>query len=97
MSHGMGRSGLLFALALLWVLSTLPQPGWNGLPGPTGITGVADDTGRRSTSALDAIFDMIIVSLAPVPTLLAPSAPLREVATAPGAVPALRTGGPPRR
>jgi len=97
MSHGMGRSGLLLALVLLWALSTLPQPGWNGLPGPTGIAGIADDAGRRSLSALDAIFGDFISSLAPVLIVLAATAPLREVATAPDAVPAFQTRGPPRR
>lgn len=93
----MGRSGLLLALVLLWVLSTLPQPGWNGLPGLTGIAGVIDDAGRRSPSALDAIFGDFISPLAPVLIVLAAPAPLREVATAPDAVPASETREPPRR
>jgi hypothetical protein len=98
MSHGMGRSGLLLALVLLWALSTLPQPGWNGLPGPTGMVGVHGDAGRHALSALDAIFgNFIISSLAPVLIVLAATAPLREVATAPDAVPASETRGPPRR
>src|SRR5262245_60786283 len=97
MSHGIGRSALLLALVLLGALPTLPQPGWNGLPGPTGIAGVADDAGRCSPSVLDAIFGDISWSLAPVPILLAETIPLREVATAPDAIPASQTRGPPRR
>jgi hypothetical protein len=97
MSHGMGRSGLLLALVLFWVLWTLPQPGSHGLPGPTGIAGVAADAGRHSLSSLDAIFADFIPSHAPVLIVLAVIAPLREVATAPDAAPALQTRGPPRR
>jgi len=97
MSHGMGRSGLLLALVLLGILSTLPQPGWNGLPGPTGIAGAADDAGRYSLWSLDAIFDDIISCLLPVLIVLAATPLLREVATAPDPVPALQTRGPPRR
>jgi hypothetical protein len=97
MSHGVGRSGLLLALVLLWALWTLPQPGWNDLPGPTGIAGVADDAGLYSLSSLDVIFADFIASLPPVPIVLAVPAPLREVATAPDAASALQIRGPPPR
>jgi hypothetical protein len=97
MSHGMGRSGLLLALVLHWALATLPQPGWNGLPGPTGIAGVAADASRNSLWSLDAIFTDFISCLVPVLIVLAATAPLREVVPAPDAAPALQTRGPPRR
>ena len=100
MSHGMGGPCLLLTLVLLWTLSPLSTFGWIGLPAQTGIAGVHEDAHASSDvllPALDGIFSLFPVPVAPVLVVLAPVTVPTQTDVPAAAIPAFPTRGPPRR